>query len=46
MQVQMTKKEFDRLPRIKQQAILMMYPMLRKKFKLKNENQQKTATNN
>ena len=35
MQVQMTKKEFDRLPKIQQQAILIMNPMLRKKFKIK-----------
>tara|TARA_R100001443_G_C3355942_1_gene177946 strand:+ start:1860 stop:1970 length:111 start_codon:yes stop_codon:yes gene_type:complete len=35
MQVQISKKEFDKLPKIKQQAILMMYPMLRKKFKIK-----------
>lgn len=35
MQVQMTKKEFDRLPKIQQQAILMMNPMLKKKFKIK-----------
>ena len=34
MQVQMTKKEFDRLPKIQQQAILMMNPLLRKKLLL------------
>jgi hypothetical protein len=33
MQVQMTKKEFDMLPKEKQQYILAMFPMLKTKFK-------------
>lgn len=33
MQVQMTKKEFDMLPKKQQQYILTMFPMLKKKLK-------------
>ena len=35
MLVQMTKKEFNLLPKIQQEAILQINPTLRKKFKIK-----------